>query len=264
MAIGQIPWNKGRTGVYSEETIKRISETHKGMHHTEESKKKMSETRKGKMTGEKHPFFGKHHSEETKRKLAEKSKGRIHSEEARKKNSEGHKKLLQDPKIREKHLEILCFIRNDPEIQKRRGQRISESKIGHSVSEETRRKISATKLEIPIEEWKGFSHNIPYCDKFDFPFRDRVRAFFGYACVECGTIQTRKKLDVHHVHGKKDSCCSENVPRYFVPLCKSCHMKTHFNRKYWISHFTEIINQYYDGKCFFTKEEMAQLRGNKL
>lgn len=53
-----IPWNKGKTGIYSEETIKQ-----------------MSDSRKKKMVGKKHFMWGKHHSEESKRKMSESKKG---------------------------------------------------------------------------------------------------------------------------------------------------------------------------------------------
>ncbi len=48
---GRIPWNKGKTGVYSEETRKKMSESHKGKtgyRHSEETKRKMSEVHKNK------------------------------------------------------------------------------------------------------------------------------------------------------------------------------------------------------------------------
>lgn len=54
---GKIPWNKGKTGVYSEESLK-----------------KMSESTKGNYVGEKNPMFGKKHSEETKKKISETKK----------------------------------------------------------------------------------------------------------------------------------------------------------------------------------------------
>lgn len=38
----QVPWNKGKTGVYSEETLRKKSISGMGKKHTEESKKKMS------------------------------------------------------------------------------------------------------------------------------------------------------------------------------------------------------------------------------
>ena len=47
---GQIPWNKGKTGMQhmSIETRKKMSEAHKGKHFSEETRKKMSESKKGK------------------------------------------------------------------------------------------------------------------------------------------------------------------------------------------------------------------------
>jgi hypothetical protein len=52
---GKDPWNKGKTGIYSEET-----------------KQKMSISRKGRTS----PFKGKHHSEENKKKHSEVMKGK--------------------------------------------------------------------------------------------------------------------------------------------------------------------------------------------
>jgi len=48
-------WNKGKTGVYSEETMR-----------------KFSESKKGKYVGEKNPNFGKQASKETRKKISEK------------------------------------------------------------------------------------------------------------------------------------------------------------------------------------------------
>lgn len=39
--LGRTPWNKGKTGIYSEETKQKIKMANVGKHHTEESKKKM-------------------------------------------------------------------------------------------------------------------------------------------------------------------------------------------------------------------------------
>lgn len=53
---GRIPWNKGKTGVYSKELLQ-----------------KMSDNMKGKWVGKKNPMYGVHlkHTDETKRKLRE-------------------------------------------------------------------------------------------------------------------------------------------------------------------------------------------------
>ena len=71
---GKTPWNKGKTGIYSEEILKRNSEAHKGKtspmkgrHHSEETRKRWSEIRKGMPSHNK----GKKMSEEQKRKISE-------------------------------------------------------------------------------------------------------------------------------------------------------------------------------------------------
>ena len=55
---GKEPWNKGKTNVYSEEQLKRMSEAQKGHHHTEEARRKIAEASRNR-------------SEETKRKMSE-------------------------------------------------------------------------------------------------------------------------------------------------------------------------------------------------
>jgi len=43
----------------------------------------------------------------------------------------------------------------------------------------------------------------------------------------------KKQLDVHHINYNKKNCDINNL----VSLCRSCHMKTNFNREYWIKYF---------------------------
>ena len=79
---GNIPWSKGKTGVYSEETIQKMSKSAKNrLPISEETKQKMSEARKGRK-----------HSEATKKKMKESIKNRpAISEETRQKMSETKK-----------------------------------------------------------------------------------------------------------------------------------------------------------------------------
>lgn len=105
-----------------------------------------------------------------------------------------------------------------------------------------------------------------YCEKWTPEFRERVRAFFNYQCVECGKDQSEniskagkwRKLHVHHVNYNKKVCCeNEDVEeRLFVTLCNVCHPKTNANKEYWIQHFTEIINTKYYGRCYFHRDEL--------
>jgi len=108
--------------------------------------------------------------------------------------------------------------------------------------------------------WYGgvsYDDSPQYCEKFNAKFKERVRAFRGYMCFECGIPQNGTKLHVHHVHYDKKMCCNGS-PRDVVPLCTSCHSKTNVNRDYWEDHFTERIYEHDpEGKCFFTKDEFS-------
>ena len=59
---GNIPWNKGKKGIYTEETIQKISDNNKG-------KIPWNKGVKGLFSGEKNWNFGKHLSEQHKQKL---------------------------------------------------------------------------------------------------------------------------------------------------------------------------------------------------
>lgn len=81
---GQIPWNKGKTGVYTKEMLERMFGVRRGRKHTEEHKRKISEANKGQV-----PWIkGKHHSLASRILLSKSHMGKHLTEEAKKKISE--------------------------------------------------------------------------------------------------------------------------------------------------------------------------------
>jgi rubrerythrin len=147
---------------------------------------------------------------------------------------------------------------------------------GKPKPELTRKKIAATLKKVYLVKenhprWLGGISFYPYCEKFTKAFRERVRAFFGYTCQVCGYIWQpgEKKLAVHHVNYRKDSCCDQTIKPYFVPVCsntekRGCHGKTNSSRDFWKQFFTELIETRYQGKCYFTEDEMLQQGGLAL
>lgn len=107
---------------------------HFNKHPSEETKKKMSDSHKGEKNhmfgkkGKNSPNYGRAHSEEAKKKMSESHKGRTHSEETRKKISEINKgKILS--KETKKKISIATKGKNNP-------------MYGKTHSEESRKKIS--------------------------------------------------------------------------------------------------------------------------
>ncbi len=91
---GKLPWNKGKTGIYSEETLKKMSDCKKGKKLTAEHKQKIKDNWSG--------FKGYKHSEKTKEYLKEINLGRKLSKDVRYKMSELRKGKKHSDKTKRK------------------------------------------------------------------------------------------------------------------------------------------------------------------
>lgn len=251
----------------------------KGFKHSKETLKKISDASKrmwsdpsyvNKNTG----LFKTGHivTDEMKKKISIKNKGRSLTEQQKQQISEFHsgRSLTEEHKQKvsnslkgkpksEKHIKNAAVARRFVKVTDEWRKNLSISHIGKYPSEKTRMSHMET---ICGGFWYGnVKYGSPsYCEKFNEEFKERVRAYWGYKCFECGNPQNEIKLPVHHVHYDKKMCCNGS-PKDVVPLCPSCHPKTNYNRDYWEDHFTELLYAYHpDGKCFFTKEEMKSYK----
>jgi hypothetical protein len=214
------------------------------------------------------PKWIKNHSESI--KLRDKDPENI------RKRTEGYKIRNQNPEWR-KNLKIAAARRNNnPDWIKSQTERNRENakkpewqeavKNGCAIRDqdpEYRKRVSAGLQGIPVEEWKGFTKFFPYCEKFNYEFKERVRAFQGHRCALCGRVwkSGETKLSVHHVHNHKGSCCDESAPRVFVCLCSGgCHQKTTKNWRHYVQRFMRYILKNFNGKSYYTKEEMGAIR----
>jgi len=204
----------------------------KGQHHTEEANIKNRESHLGKTPWNK----GKKTPEEVIKKLKESWSYEKHI------TPEMRRKCRESSKDR-KHSKETC-------------DKLSEiAKCRPPISEKTRQKLSEWQKGEKSWNWKGGISFEPYCIKFDKPFKERCRNFFGRKCVECGKteLENKKRLSVHHVNFDKMACCNNGIP-LFVALCASCHAKTNHNGEYWEQHFTEMIIMKYSGQCYLPKD----------
>lgn len=111
--------------------------------------------------------------------------------------------------------------------------------------------------------WRGGISFEPYCPKFNKDLRKRIRSFFNNECVICGKTaeENRRQLSCHHVEYDKKACC-DGKPVHFATLCTSCHAKTNQDRIRWESMLHRIINEIYEGKSYYTKEEYEKYLKN--
>ena len=198
----------------SAETRRKISEANKGekhnlygKHHSEETCKKISEAQ----TEEKNSFYGKHHSEETREKMSEAAKGRHLSEETRRKISEGNTRKHFSEEMRKK---------------------LSKAHKGENCTEEIRRRLSEMNKGEKNWNWKGGISYEPYCLKFNFRLKERIREKYRRKCFLCGKTEKENgsRLSVHHVDSDKMQGCNSKE-WLLIPLCKTCHGKVHHDRK---------------------------------
>jgi len=168
---------------------------------------------------------------------------------------ENNKGKHRSPEIVQKITESNKGKRRSPEFR----QRMVEVATGRRISEETRKKMGENRRGEKNARWLGGISFEPYCQLFNKEFKNRVRTFFEYKCVECGMTQEKngKALSVHHVNYDKRTCCKEGESigdRKFVALCHSCHTNTtNGDRGFWEDWYTEIINAVYSGVCYLPR-----------
>lgn len=102
--------------------------------------------------------------------------------------------------------------------------------------------------------WKGGVSFKPYCEKFNYEFKESIRKKFRWSCFLCGKTEFEQKneqkkrginqtrLSIHHVNLDKNCLCDE-IKCEFVPLCTNCHSEIHhdYSEQDWEKTFTEML-----------------------
>jgi hypothetical protein len=231
-----------------------------------DAKEKLSASLMGRIG----PNTGKHHTEAHKQKLRVALSGKPKSKETLIKLSISHMGKSFTREHREHISKALVGKTRSPLTDEHR-KNLSVALLGKKCTLESIIKSRKTRQQKYMDSiWMGsvrYYDTIQYCDKWNEDLRNRVRAWFGYKCVACGVPQTTVKLSVHHVWYNKNLCC-DDTPRSLVALCQSCHSKTISSnpttRQNISSQYQEIINSYYGGRCWLTKDELNAITGVKL
>lgn len=87
--------------------------------------------------------------------------------------------------------------------------------------------------------WQGGLSFEEYGQEFDNSLKEQVRFRDKYKCqlCDCSQLENGRQLDVHH----KDYNKKNNFLNNLISLCKRCHMKTNWHRKFWIQYFRELL-----------------------
>jgi len=84
--------------------------------------------------------------------------------------------------------------------------------------------------------WQGGKSFEPYGVDWTESLRRTIRERDHYRCQLCGEPQGDRAHSIHHI----DYCKTNNNPNNLITLCNNCHVKTNFNRKYWIKYFRRL------------------------
>lgn len=181
-----------------------------GYKHTVEAKRKIGDAN----TGDKNPAK----RSEVREKIRQTLLNHIVTEETRQKIREKIKIMMKRPGVKENL----------------RQKALEQFKDG--MPEETKRKISRGMGGENHWNWQGGSSFEPYGLEFNEDLKEVIRNRDRRKCQICSKIELEegKRLSIHHIDYNKQN----NNPNNLITLCNSCHLKTNFNRDYWIKYFT--------------------------
>ncbi len=119
-----------------------------------------------------------------------------------------------------------------------RGNTNGKGNKGKRLTEEHKRKIGEAEKGKKHWNWKGGTTLENYSNDWTDTLKEAIRQRDDYICQECGIHQDElinwvKKLDIHHIDYDKKNCNPNNL----ISLCRKCHLRTNYNRNYWINYF---------------------------
>lgn len=161
--------------------------------------------------------LGSHQTEKVKQNISIKLKGRKLSQNTKTLMSLARKRTITTEKTKKILSEAQKKAWREGKYTKERN-----NKVGHKGNKHP--------------NWKGGISFEPYSINWTDTLKRAIREKYKYTCQLCFS----EGLDVHHIDYDKENCNPENL----ITLCKSCHMKTGFNRETWKAYFKNERNNF--------------------
>jgi len=192
-------------------------QSNKGIKYSESHKEKISNSLIGKFKGKTYEeIMGEAKAKEMKKLRKDKFTGNGNPF-YNKKHNNSTKKVMSELKANKTHEEIMGVDNAKSWKQKMSGENSPMWKEGYS-----------------IKDYKNFTNL----------FKRKIRQRDNQICMACGIHKEKLKqaLSIHHIDYNKQN----SIPQNCISLCNSCHSKTNYNTKHWISFFQQILTERYD------------------
>jgi 5-methylcytosine-specific restriction endonuclease McrA len=125
---------------------------------------------------------------------------------------------------------------NSPATRLRMSLSAKKRKRNH-LSEYTKQKISNSMKGDKCYNWQGGLSIVSYSIDWTKTLRISIRERDRYICKLCGKKQEDNLHPVHHIDYNKKNCDPKNL----ITLCRSCHIKTNYNREEWKKLFNNLL-----------------------
>lgn len=215
---------------FSEEWKHNLSVSKKGKKvapFSEEHKRNLSKSHKGKPS----PRKGTKCSDETKKKISESNLGKVSPRKGAKLSEETKQKIRV----------ANVGKRLPEEVRLKIGRSLRGRKAWNKGKKYKSIKGSVATTGEKNPNWRGGISFGEYSSEWTDYLKESIRKRDKYVCQMCGIHQDElsgfiKVFDIHHIDYIKDNLNPENL----ITLCRSCHMKTNYNRNNWIIYFGGI------------------------
>lgn len=131
--------------------------------------------------------------------------------------------------------------KNNPSKRPEVRLKISCSHTGKKHNDDTLKKLSDAMLNRNLvgeknPSWRGGTSFYPYCYKFNDKLKEEIRTRYDRRCYICNKHEDENilsngkkiRLSIHHIDRDKEQGCN-GKKWLLVPLCISCHAKSHKN-----------------------------------